>query len=278
MPTCIRAAASGYPMLDDFVTRALLGGIGVALAAGPLGAFVVWRRMAYFGEAIANAGLLGIVFGLLLQLDTTVGMLGFCLVLALLLVLLERQRVLPLDTAISILAHGALAVGLLTLSLIPSVRIDLSSYLFGDILAVSRRDLAFIAVVLAAVLITLAAAWRSLLSLTVDPDLAAVEGVAVERLRLLLTLMVAAVIAVGMKVVGILLIVSLLVMPAAAARRLARTPVQMAVIAALLGTGSVIGGLNLSLRVDVPTGPAVVAFAAAIFALLQFVRPRTSMG
>lgn len=264
-------------MLDDFIVRALLGGIGVALAAGPLGAFVVWRRMAYFGEAIANAGLLGVVFGLLLHLSMLVGVLSFCLILALLLTVVERQRLLPLDTALSILAHGALAIGLLMLSLMPSVRVDLTSYLFGDILAVSRTDLALILAVLAVVLLTLSLTWRPLLSMTVDADLAAVEGARIGLLRLMLTLLVAAVIAVGMKVVGILLIVSLLIMPAAAARTLASGPGQMAIVAALLGAGSVGGGLLLSLRFDVPTGPAVVAVAAGIFVALQLVRPRAAL-
>jgi zinc transport system permease protein len=268
-------------MLDDFVVRALLGGLGVALAAGPLGAFVVWRRMAYFGEAIANAGLLGIAFALLLDISMLAGVLAFCVALAFLLGAIERQRLLPLDTALSILAHGALALGLLLLSVMPTVRVDLMSYLFGDILAVSRTDLALIGTVLVVVWGVLASAWRPLLSLTVHPDLAAVEGVPVRQLQLLLTLLVAGVVAVGMKVVkvvGILLIVSLLVVPAAAARRLAVTPEQMALIAALIGSGSIVGGLGMSLRLDVATGPAVVAVAIAVFALLHLVRPRAALG
>lgn len=264
-------------MLDDFLVRALLGGLGVALTAGPLGCFVVWRRMAYFGEALANAALLGLVVGLLLDIHMLLGVVVFCCLLALLLGLVERQRLLPLDTILSILAHGALAFGLVALSLMERVRVDLMSYLFGDILAVSRTDLLLILALLLLVAGCLAAFWRPLLSMTAHPDLAAVEGVKVDAMRLLLTLMVAAVIAAGMKVVGVLLIISLLVVPAAAARRLSTTPEQMAVLAALIGSASVAAGLGLSLEVDVPTGPAIVAAAVLLFALVQAVPARAAV-
>jgi zinc transport system permease protein len=264
-------------MLDDFLIRALLGGVGVALAAGPLGAFVVWRRMAFFGEALANSALLGLVLGLLLNISMLLGVVVFCCVLALVLGFIERQRLLPLDTALSVLAHGALAVGLLALSLFDRVRVDLMSYLFGDILAVSRADLLLILALLLLVGAVLAAFWRPLLSMTAHADLAAVEGVKVDALRLLLTLLVAAVIAAGMKIVGILLIISLLVVPAAAARRLSTTPEQMAGLAALIGAASVVAGIGLSLHLDVPTGPAIVASAVAVFALLQLVPPRAAV-
>jgi zinc transport system permease protein len=265
-------------MLDDFFVRALLGGIGTALAAGPVGAFVVWRRMAYFGEALANSALLGITFATLLGLHAMLGVLVFSLCLAALLLGLERQRLLPLDTLLSILAHGALAIGLLALGLIDRLRIDLMGYLFGDVLAVSRLDLMVILVLLAAVLGALALAWRPLLSMTVHADLAAVEGVPVERMRALLTLLVAGVIAIGMKVVGILLIISLLVVPAATARRVAATPEQMAGFAAVIGAAAVFLGLHLSLRLDVPAGPAITAVAVALFAATSLLPRRAGTG
>lgn len=264
-------------MLDDFLVRALLGGIGVALTAGPLGCFVVWRRMAYFGEALANAALLGLVVGLLLDINMLLGVVAFCCLLALLLGLVERQRLLPLDTILGILAHGALAIGLVALSMMERVRVDLMSYLFGDILAVSRTDLLLILVLLLLVGGCLALFWRPLLSMTAHADLAAVEGVKVDAMRLLLTMMVAAVIAAGMKVVGVLLIISLLVVPAAAARRLSTTPEQMAALAALIGSLSVAAGLGLSLEVDVPTGPAIVTAAVGLFALVQALPARAAV-
>ncbi|MFO1036792.1 MAG: metal ABC transporter permease [Geminicoccaceae bacterium] len=259
-------------MLDGFVLRALLAGLGVALAAGPLGCFVVWRRMALFGEALANASLLGIVLALLLGLNLALGVIVFCLLLAFALTRLERQQILPLDTLLSILAHGALAAGLLVLSFMDRVRVDLMSLLLGDVLAVDRVDLLLVGATAALVLGTVTFLWRPLLSATVDPDLARVEGLPVDRLRLIVVLLVAALIAVGMKVVGILLVVSLLVIPAAAARGLVASPEAMSRLASCLGALAVIAGIMLSLQADVPTGPAIVASAVAIFALATAAR------
>lgn len=265
-------------MLDDFLLRGLLGGLAIAAAAGPLGTFVVWRRMAFFGETLANAALLGVVLGVLLDLAALPLVLAVCFGLALVLTALERRRVLPPDTLLGILSHGALAIGLILLALLDSIRIDLMSYLFGDILAVSRTDLGLIFIALAIVLTALVALWRPLLASTVHAEIAAVEGVAVERCKLGLTLLLALVVAVGMKLVGILLVVSLLVVPAATARRFAATPEQMAVLAALLGMASVGLGLLLSLRVDAPAGPAVVAVAVVMFAIAQVPPARAGSG
>ncbi|MEK0081717.1 metal ABC transporter permease [Benzoatithermus flavus] len=253
-------------MLDDFVLRAGLAGIGVALVAGPLGSFVVWRRMAVFGEALANTALLGVVFATLLHLHILIGVALFTGLLAVGLLHLERRRFLPLDTLLSMFAHGALAVGLLVLSRMDRIRFDVTSFLFGDVLATSPGDLGLIAGLLLVIGIGLARIWRPLLSATVHPELAAVEGVPVERVRFLFTLMLAGLIAIGMKIVGMLLIVSLLVVPAAAARQLARTPEQMALLAATLGCLAVLGGLLASLELDLPTGPAMVAAAVLLFA------------
>lgn len=253
-------------MLDDFLVRALLGGVGVALAAGPVGSFVVWRRMAYFGEALANAALLGTAIALVLEIELVLGVLAFVLLMALVLSGLERRLWLPIDTLLSILAHGALALGLIALSWRDGLRLDLFGYLFGDILAIGEADLLVTAALLAIVVTTIVAYWRPLLSATVHPELAAVEGVPVARMRLLLTLLVAGIIAVGMKIVGLLLIISLLVVPAAAARQLARTPETMAIGASAVGAASVGLGLYGSFTLDLPTGPAVVAAAVALFA------------
>jgi zinc transport system permease protein len=258
-------------MLDDFIVRAALAGIGVALAAGPLGSFVVWRRMAVFGEALANTALLGVVLATLLHLHLLIGITVFTGLLAVALLHLERRRFLPLDTLLSMFAHGALAAGLLLLSWLDRIRIDLMSFLFGDVLATSPTDLALIGVMLLLIGAGLALLWRPLLSATVHPELAAVEGVPVERVRFAFTLMLAGLIAVGMKVVGMLLIVSLLVVPAAAARHLARTPEHMALLASALGALAVLTGLLASLELDLPAGPAMVAAAVALFAAASLI-------
>jgi zinc transport system permease protein len=259
-------------MLDDFVVRAALAGVGVAVAAGPLGCFVVWRRMAIFGEALANAMLLGVILATVLELQITLGVLLFALLLAASLLALERQRVLPLDTVLSLVAHAALAFGLVALNWMDYIRVDLMSYLFGDVLATSRADLAGIALLLVLLAVGIAALWRPLLAATVQPEIAAVEGVNLAAVRFAFTLMLAALIAVGMKIVGMLLIVSLLVVPAATARQLARTPEAMAAGSALVGVSSVVAGLLASLRLDLPAGPAIVSCAFLLFVALTLAR------
>ena len=255
-------------MFDDFFARALAGGIGVALATGPLGCFIVWRRMSYFGASIAHSALLGVVLGIALNIDLNVGIILTCVALALLFLLLERQRRLATDTLLGILAHGALAVGLVGISFFESVRVDLMSYLFGDILAVSGRDLIWIYGGGGAVLIATALIWRPLLAITVHEELARAEGVRVGLVRIAFTLLIALAVAIAMKIIGLLLIVSLLIIPAATARRLARTPEQMALLASVIGAVSVAGGLHGSLVWDTPSGPSIVVAALILFALV----------
>jgi zinc transport system permease protein len=254
-------------LLDDFLIRAALGGMGVALIAGPLGCFVVWRRMAFFGHALAHTALLGIGLGTVLALDLTAMTLAVCIGFALLLTLLQEQREIADDTVLGIVSHGALALGVLVISFAGTVRVDLAAYLFGDVLAVSRADLIWIFAGGALVLATLVGLWPSLLRLTLSEELARAEGVRVPAIRTAFMLLMALSVAIGMKIVGILLVISLLVIPAAAARPWARTPEQMAAIAAATGVLAVLSGLQLSLRFDTPSGASIVVAAAALFAL-----------
>ena len=253
--------------VPDFVLRAGLAGLGVAAVAGPLGAFVVWRRMAYFGDTLSHSALLGVALGFLLGVNLNLAVVALCLALSLLLVALQRQRLLAGDTLLGILAHSSLSLGLVALAFLETVRIDLMAYLFGDILAVTPGDLAWIygggTLVLAAMVVL----WRPLLAITVHEELAEVDGINVPATQLAFMLLVALVIAVAMKVVGILLITSLLILPAAAARRFARTPEAMAALAALAGGGAIVGGLGGSLRWDLPAGPSIVLAASLIFAV-----------
>ena len=260
--------------MDDFFVRALLGGTGVALAAGPVGCLIVWRRMVYFGAALAHSALLGVALGFLLGIDLTVGIVALCVLLALLFAGLERRHLLPTDTLLGVLAHVALAVGLVVVAFLSGLRVDLMGYLFGDILAVTDTDLAVIVALAAVTLAGTALLWRSLLSCTVDEDLAAVEGVPVTGVRFGFVLLVAGVVAIGMKIVGMLLILSLIIIPAAAARRFSATPEQMVAIAMLIGVLSVVIGLYASLLWDLPSGPLVVVTAAVFFAVIQILPRR----
>ena len=253
--------------MDDFVIRAFVGGLGLAVIAGPLGALVVWRRMAFFGDALAHSALLGITLGFALGINLSVGIAILCVLLAVLLVVLQRRVRVAADTLLGIFAHSTLALGLVTIAFMERLRVDLIAYLFGDILAVTVWDIAWIYIGGAVVLAALVLLWRQFLSATVHEELARVEGVPVEKLRFVFVLLIAITVAVAMKIVGVLLITALLIIPAAAARRFARTPEQMAVLAAVIGAIAVGLGIAASLTFDTPAGPSIVVAAAAMFAL-----------
>ncbi|MGB0723466.1 MAG: zinc ABC transporter permease subunit ZnuB [Gammaproteobacteria bacterium] len=259
--------------LDDFLWRALLAGIGLALVAGPLGVFVVWRRMAYFGDTLAHSSLLGVALGFLLGISPNIGVALVTFSVAGLLLLLQRRQRLATDTLLGILSHGALSLGLVAIAFLSDVRIDLLAYLFGDILSVDGRDLIAIWLGGGAVLAALARLWQPLLAVTVHEELARIEGVPVERARLVFLMMIALVIAVAMKVVGALLITALLIIPAATARRFSRTPEQMALLAAVFGMIAVGIGLALSWHWDTPAGPSVVVGTLILFTA-QYLLPR----
>jgi zinc transport system permease protein len=277
MPTATGAKTPATPeagTVDDFLWRALAAGVGVALVAGPFGSFVVWRRMAYFGDTLAHASLLGVALGFMLHLNPAVGVLAVCAGVALLLLSLQRRRRLPGDAILGILSHGALSLGLVTVAFLETLRVDLLAYLFGDVLAVTRGDLLWIYGGGIAALASLAVLWKPLLAMTVHEELARVEGTRVDLVQSAFVLLLAVVVALLMKVVGMLLITALLIIPAAAARRFARSPEAMAAAAVLLGCVAVGGGLWGSLRWDTPAGPSVVVAAAALFALSEVVPAR----
>lgn len=257
-------------MLDDFLGRAALAGLAVALACAPLGSFVVWRRMAFFGDATAHAALLGVALGLALAMPIFLGVTVVALAMALLVQRLADQR-FGVDLALGVLSHSALAFGLIAFSLTTGPRIDPELYLFGDILAVSRADLGLIWGGAAAVVALLAWRWQALLTVTLHPDLAKAAGLSPRREELVLTLCLALVVAVAIQVVGALLITSMLLIPAAAARALVSGPEAMVLWAALLGAASVGLGLGASVYADFPTGPAIVTSAALIFVLSRII-------
>ena len=253
-------------MLDDFLVRAVLAGVGLVLATGPLGSFVVWRRMAYFGDATAHAAILGVALALAMDLPVGLGVLVVALAMVVTVSTLAAKG-WAMDTTLGVLAHSALAVGLVAVSFLPGVRTDLSAWLFGDILAVSRMDLGFIWGGSALVVALMVWRWPALLTATLSEDLAHASGIRPDRERLVLTLALALVVAVALKLVGALLIAAMLIIPAAAARGLARNPESMAGLAALFGAGACLAGLRLSLWQDTPAGPSIVSAAAVLFAV-----------
>ncbi|MEG3079892.1 metal ABC transporter permease [Halomonas sp. 5021] len=253
-------------MLDDFMWRATLAGLFVALAAAPLGCFVVWRRMAYFGDATSHAAILGVALALLLNISIFAGVLMIALTMAACVTLLSG-RGYAMDTLLGVMAHSALAIGLVAVSFISGVRVNLNAYLFGDILAVGKDDLWVIGGGTLMVLALLGWRWSALLTATLSDELAHASGIQPRREQLVLTLSLAMVVAVALKVVGALLIAALLIIPAATARPFCRTPEIMALVAAGIASLAVTSGLKAAYLFDTPTGPTIVTLAAGFFLL-----------
>ena len=264
-------------MLEDFFFRALLGGIGVAIVAGPVGCFIIWRRLAYFGDTLSHSALLGVAMALLLELNITLSVFFISLIVSLLLLLLQKRASLSSDALLGLLAHATLAVGLVVLAFMTWVRVDLMGFLFGDILAVTTNDLAIIWFGGMVVLIGLSFIWRRLFAATVNYELAKAEGAKPDLTNIVFMVLVAAVIAVSMKLVGVLLITALLIIPAATARRFSTSPEHMAIIAAAIGALSVVVGLNGSLKWDTPAGPSIVVAALAGFIISVLPIPKLTV-
>lgn len=262
--------------MDDFLWRALLAGLAVVLMGGLLGVFLLWRRMAYFGDTLSHSALLGVALGLMTGMSLNGWVILVCVLVALLMLYVQRHPALGSDTLLGIIGHTALALGTVALTFLPNVRVDLMTYLFGDILAVTRSDIALTWGLAALVVVVVVNIWRPLLSLSVHAELAQVEGVKVWWISAAYMLLMALMVAVAMKVVGVLLLTALLIIPAATARQFARTPEQMAVLAVLAGTLALLAGMGISLQLDTPTGPSIVVSASILFILVQVFPPRST--
>lgn len=258
----------------ELILPSLLVGLLLALVSGPLGSFVVWGRMAYFGDTLAHSALLGVGLSLAFGVHMFAGVALVTALVALLMALPSSQHYFANDTLLGIIAHGTLALGLVLVSLLDNARVDMLALLFGDVLAVTWDDVGFISAVCIGVAATLAVLWRPLLGTIMSPELSAAEGMPVQRLRLALMLLLALTVAVGMRVVGALLITALLIIPPAAARRLAKTPEQMAAWASTVGVVAVAAGLSLSYFCDTPAGPSIVLAACLAFACVYTFAPQ----
>lgn len=254
-------------MVDDFFIRAIIAGIGVALVAGPLGSFVVWKRMAFFGDALAHSALLGVTIAFAFNIHHVFGIVLLASVFSLLIVVLQKNRSYSTDTLLGIMAHSALAIGLVVASFFDNIKVDLMSFLFGDILSTGVDDIYMIYASLIISLLVLKKIWRALLLTTINYDLAKVEGVNVDLVRFIFMLLISVLVALSIKIVGILLVTSLLIIPAAAARKFSLTPEKMAVTASIIGCLSVVVGLFASLQWDTPSGPSIVVSALLLFIL-----------
>lgn len=254
----------------NFLIYATLAGIGITFVTAPLGSFVVWRRMAYFGDTLSHAALLGVALGFLLQLTQPIVAVVFvCLAIAGLLLILEHRPQLASDSILGMLSHASLALGVIVAASMPNFRGDLFGYLFGDILAVGPQDLMILSGTVAAVLGLLFWNWQGLLAMTIHEELAEVEGVRTQRLKILFVVMLAVVIAVSMKLLGVLLITAMLIIPPVTARPFCKTPEQMVGFSVIISMIAVLGGLASSWYFDTPASPSIVVVATILFVLSQ---------
>jgi zinc transport system permease protein len=253
--------------IDPFILKTLFAGIGIAILTGTMGCFVIWRRMAYFGDSLSHTALLGVVLGVLTGIQMQISIIGVCLVFAILLVYLQQQKILSSDTLLGILAHGSLSFGMVGFSFL-NQNIDLHSFLFGDILTVQLFEIYWIYGGGACILALVYYYWSSFLMITLSEELAIAEGINVYFIHLLFMLLMTIIVALSMRIIGVLLITSLLIIPAATARKFAHSPQSMMLFSILFGILSILIGLGLSLQFDTPSSPTIVSVAVSLFILL----------
>ena len=257
-------------MFDDFFIRAIFAGIGIAFVAGPLGCFVVWRRLSYFGDTLAHSALLGVTIAYSLDFNIAVSIFFISSAIALILIQLQRKTNLPDDALLGLLAHSSLAVGLVVIGFLTFIRFDIMGLLFGDILAVNKKDLFIIWFGGALILIVLKLIWKPLFASTVNYELAEAEGLNPDKAKAIFTVLLAALIAISIKLVGVLLITGMLIIPTAMARNLSDNPKKMVVFSIIGGLLSVFIGLFSSLEFNTPSGPSIIAAALFLFIISLF--------
>ena len=254
-------------MLDDFFIRALIAGIGIALVTGPLGCFVVWRRLSYFGDTLAHSALLGVTMAYSLEFNIAVSIFFISSIIALILIQLQKKTNLPSDALLGLLAHSSLAIGLVAIGFLSFIRFDIMGLLFGDILAVNKQDLLTIWIGGALILLVLKVIWKPLFASTVNYELAEAEGLNPDRAKAIFTILLAAIIAISIKLVGVLLITGMLIIPTAMSRNLSDNPKKMVLFSIIGGMMSVLIGLFSSLEFNTPSGPSIIAAALLLFVL-----------
>ena len=254
-------------MFDDFFIRALVAGLGVALVTGPLGCFIIWRRLSFFGDTLAHSALLGVTLAFSFDINIAFSVFVISSAIALILLKLQKTTNLPGDALLGLLAHSSLAVGLVVIGFLSFIRFDIMGLLFGDILAVTENDLIIIWVGGALILFVLKLIWKPLFASTVNYELAEAEGMKPERVNAIFTILMAAIIAISIKMVGLLLITGMLIIPAAMARNISNNPKQMVLFSIIGGLLSVVMGLFGSLEINTPSGPSIITAGLILFIL-----------
>ena len=252
---------------EPFMQRALLGGMLTGALGGVLGSFAVLRQLSFFSDALGHSSLLGITLGILLGVNPTLVLIPFAVCFALLVSQLVERSALPTDALLNIVYSSSLAIAILALSRIESYRGGIQQLLFGDILGISRLDLIVIAMFLIASVIYLGLSLRAQVLLTINQDLAGAMGVRTRWHGLAFVILLAVVVAISIKAVGVLLISAFVVIPACAGRLLGRSVPIYILISSTIGGGCALFGLLFSGLTNLPSGPSVVMVQFIVFLL-----------
>lgn len=265
-------------LTEPFQYAFMLRGLGASLIVGivcpVLGAYVVLRGMAFFGDALAHIILPGVVIAFLLDLPMALGALVVGLVAALAINTISQRTDMREDAAIGVVFAGAFALGVALISMQRSYALDLAHILFGNLLGVSVSDLWLMGVLALAVLATIFSFYKEFLVLSFDPTLATTLRLPVNFLNNLLMVLLAVVIVISLQAVGVALVLAMLVTPASTAYLVTRRLPTMMIIASGLGALSSILGLYLSFYVNMASGPAIVLIQTALFIIAYFFGPR----
>ena len=250
-----------------YLWPALVAGILLSCMMGPLGSIVLWRRMTFLGDALGHSSLLGLAVGAVYQINSVVCVLVTCILIMFFLPIFEKLKQTN-DALLGVISHTFLAFGFVIVSLFNPAQ-NIESYLFGDILTITSVDLISVFCVAALGSVVLFFFWESWALASVHPELARAEKLATKKTEMIFNLFVAVVVAISIQFLGVLLISALLIIPSATARALAKTPEGMAILGAALGAVSVTVGIILSLMLDTPAAPTLVAVMGTQFILVN---------
>lgn len=259
-------------LFDSFIVRSLLAGLLMVIIAAPMGCLMVWQRLAFLSDTLGHAAVLGVAIGIGLQVHPMFGVLAVALLIVISLTRVNNFDNALTETTLAIISHSGLAAGLILLGTMSNRSISLESILFGDLLATSVDDLLLISITVMILLLLLIRHWRSFVAVSVSREIAQAEGIEVKKIQFLMYLMIALLVAVMMKVMGVLLIAAALIIPTSSARLISRSPEQMVLFSALFGVGSVVGGMSSSFHFDWQTGPAIVMSAAVLLIITLFAK------
>lgn len=259
---------------EPFILRGLAAGAAMAVLAGPIGCLMIWRRMAYFSDALSHSALAGVLLGIGLGIGQNAGVAVIVCLTALLLVKISDRFVIGTDLLLLIIGQTALCLGIIGLSRLPQVRTDLTAYLFGDILSVTSADLLFIAVTGGLCAVLLLFNWKKQIFAAVMPDVAQSENVSTTVQSAVFMIVTALFVALALKTTGLLLVSALLIIPPATARFFAKTPEEMAVGGSLIGLFGVVSGLACSILFDTPAAPSMEVVCAFLFLMCSLLQHR----